>query len=144
MRAFSSHQNHERKSVPCSTYFLTPSCQDLTPDPYFPDLLKGSDTLAGYTDPSKPAYLYRAALLAQDIPALSWPAGSVKVKDFYKTQDLMALKTPEADAPWPRISPYRDYKNQTKRWYHGDYRAQAYLYTYRLYDLFVTEGGLKN
>ena len=35
MRAFSSNQNHERKSVPCSTYFLTPICQDLTPDPYF-------------------------------------------------------------------------------------------------------------
>ena len=241
MRAFSSHQNHERKSVPCSTYFLTPSCQDLTPDPYFPKvyqlyssgdevcqpnmdrvipelnalvtnerlwvaqeahkgdiiqlaaqlagrnfskitggwsqnkkwselpskreervaspmfipfpkmngkddvhaLQEGSNTLINYDKPDKPAYLYRAALLARDIPALTWPAGSMVVDKFDKTEDLMNLKTPENDAPWPRTSLTRDYKNQRKRWYHGDYRAQAYLYTYRLYDLIVRDGRLK-
>ena len=110
--------------------------------------LEGSATLAGFDDPTyhQSAYLYRAALLAQDVPALTWPAGSIKVKEFYKTEDLMKLKDDmekETGARWPRYNCPKDQNGSTVRWYHGDYRAQAYLYTYPLYDLFVKDGRLK-
>ena len=68
-----------------------------------------------------------------------------RIKSAYeKTLPLGRVCEPEDVAAWPRTSREPDYKNQFKRWYHGDYRAKAYLYTYRLYDLFVTDGGLKN
>jgi hypothetical protein len=77
-------------------------------------------------------YVNRARMLAEGIPALSFPTGSNPLTPFgtARNVDLMNLKT----GTWPRGN---------GQWRHSDYREVAFYFTQRLYKRFIDEGGLK-
>jgi hypothetical protein len=80
--------------------------------------------------------LWHAKLLAEAIPPLSGPAGSIpvsKVADQERSYNMM-------DAPfrdttlWPATRPRKsDDQQEKKRWLHGDYKDAPYLLTHGLY-----------
>ncbi len=74
----------------------------------------------------------RARMLAEGVPALSFPAGSNPLTPFgtARNVDLMNLKT----GTWPRGN---------GQWRHSDFREVAFYFTQRLYKRFIDEGELK-
>ncbi len=103
----------------------------------------GSQLLKDWNKRGTPGYTYLAILLAQDVPALSWPAGSVAVGKFAKRTDMMSLNT----NGWPEErlqSKYPKDKNlRHDRWWHSDIKEVSYLYVHRFYDLVVNDGVLQ-
>ena len=102
----------------------------------------GSEILANWQNPANDGYYYMAALLAQDVPSISWPAGSVPIDDFGQPQtDLMSLNT----NGWPgeRLGGNEDNNGRNDRWFHSDILEVSYFYTFRLFDLLVEKGHLK-
>ena len=91
---------------------------------------KGSDTAADF--------FRRAQLLAEAIPAQSWPAGANYVKAFVSSaNEDQNYNMPNSfvtnKAYWPR--PRTD---GTLNWHHNDLREVAYLYLYPIFDKFVS------
>ena len=93
---------------------------------------KGSDAAADF--------FQRAQLLAEAIPAQSWPAGANSVGVFHSSghQDQnynMPEKFFSNQAYWPR-----DKQEGTNilLWHHNDLREIAYLYLYPIFDKFVS------
>ena len=78
----------------------------------------------------------RNKLLAKAIPALSDAAGqgAIPIKGFDNNYDC----NDEGKSGWPRNHPR--YK---KRWLHNDFVKMAYLYTHKMYEHVVEQGGLK-
>jgi hypothetical protein len=75
-----------------------------------------------------------AQLLAEMIPALTWPAGSSKVQKIaeeknYNMPEVHAANTDK----WPRSKN----ANETLPWKHGDVRDLAYFFNYPLYNEIV-------
>jgi hypothetical protein len=76
----------------------------------------------------------RFELLAKAIPARTFGIGGNEIskETKIKSHDMMEMKT-----GW--------YSNEKSKlpWKHSDFKNVAYIYTYRVYDNFVTFGGLK-
>ena len=108
---------------------------------------QGSTLLVDPHTAGKPGYQYLAALLAQDVPAMSWPAGSSPVGVFQGQQsDLQDL----TDNGW---DPSRDTFEETntyvdgvdpsqRRWYHSDMKDVSYYYNHRFFENLVLKGSL--
>lgn len=82
-------------------------------------------------------YLFRCKLLGEEIPALSWPAGSTPVPAFSKKRDLMTLRK-----GWPadRMAALYELRD---RWLHSDMKDVSYLYVHPFYEELVKNGVLK-
>ncbi len=110
---------------------------------------QGSALLANSRTAGTPGYRYRAALLAQDIPALSWPAGSVRVAAFgTQSMDLQDLTAngwdperrtfEEMDSAPPNRNP------EDHCWHHSDIKNVSYFFNYPVFEKMVNVGNLKN
>jgi hypothetical protein len=123
------------------THAATISPNDLRTKPFF---VKGDTWLNPlYQEPNNPSgvgstfstnYTIRSRLLAEMIPALSFATGANSVSSLIdpvagdRNFDMNALyKT-----GWPAERNGHDWSRN--RWLHGDYRAVAYVYVYRLFD----------
>jgi hypothetical protein len=79
----------------------------------------------------------RAFYLAEEVPALSFPAGSTPVESFRWKEDLNEIRH-----GWPEIrSDVRQGLNN--RWLHCDLKDVSYLHTFPLFIEMVNNGGLK-
>ena len=102
---------------------------DTTPYPGVPDWIGWLFTSQGNVYSADP--LKRNQLLAEAIPALSFPLGSRPATAFQdRNYNLPSLVD---QANWPRGRP----ANNTPEWRHSDMREVAYLYQYRVFDQFV-------
>jgi len=72
-------------------------------------------------------------IMGFEIPALSFAAGSTRLKPFgaENSTDMNTFTD-----IWP-------VDRSDIAWRHSDYRDVAYLYTYDVYDNMVTEGGMR-
>jgi len=76
-------------------------------------------------------------IIAQGVPALSYAAGenAINIPGFYNYNLDDSVNKPNG---WGRSgSPYYD------RWLHSDLKNMAYLYTYKLFNELVSQGGLQ-
>ena len=102
-------------------------------NPYFEQfsVLNGvtlhQDNAAGAAPAADPVFYPR--LLGEEVPAVSWPAGSVAVGVFGKKADLMSLKN-----GWPES---RGAPGVEGKWLHSDLKNVSYLHTYRLFEEMV-------
>ena len=80
-------------------------------------------------------YGFLSRLLGEEVPALSWPAGSTPVATFADKTDLMSLKK----NGWPTE---RNAPGSTGRWFHSDLKNVSYLHTYRLFETMVKHDNL--
>jgi len=108
--------------------------------------VEGSALLANSLTAGTPGYRYLAALLAQDIPSLSWPAGSVPVAAFgTQSMDLQDLTANGWD-PRRREFEAEDLAGREgqRRWFHSDIKNVSYFYNYKVFEKMVDKGNLKN
>ena len=106
------------------------SPDELRKDPVFrhyPDMYVEVDTLT--TDAVN-------EMLAMGLPAMSSPAGHVKVNEIPDARNINISTLKENG--WPRDHPI--YGN---KWLHSDCKDIAYLYIYELFDKLTAEGALK-
>jgi hypothetical protein len=107
---------------------------------------EGSALLTNSLTAGTPGYRYLAALLAQDIPSLSWPAGSVPVAAFgTQSMDLQDLTANGWD-PRRREFEAEDLAGREgqRRWFHSDINKVSYFYNYKVFEKMVDKGNLKN
>lgn len=82
---------------------------------------------------------WHAKLLAEAVPPLSGPAGSIPVKGISNTQKFDMMGPSYRDLSiWPTERAGKsDGQQSNRRWLHGDYKDAPYLLTHRLYRKFV-------
>ncbi len=117
--------------------------QDKIEHPYFEKFssLNGVTMHQNIAAGAAPAanYDFLSRLLGEEIPALSWPAGSTPVNTFGTSKsDLMGLWAEGGPPERPFAA-----DGTTRRWFHSDMKEISYLYTHRLFEKFVTIGSLK-
>jgi hypothetical protein len=79
--------------------------------------------------------LWHAKLLAEAVPPLSGPAGSIPVTEVAGARRFNMMDPPFRDtALWPATRPRKSHEQQSqRRWLHGDYKDAPYLLTHGLY-----------
>jgi len=84
-------------------------------------------------------------IIAGAIPAMSLAVGRVRLKgEKIVIPNIDMNKSDTEDALKPPFWPYRGDKDwQQYNWLHSDIKNMAYLYTNRVYDYLVEQGGLK-
>jgi len=94
--------------------------------------------LLPFTDDSMDLVMNHAKLLAEMIPPLSGPAGSMRSDAVFKkaqsrTVDMNDNAFKNAGR-WPTDRPWKSAEQKRlKRWLHGDYKDAPYLLTHTLY-----------
>jgi hypothetical protein len=78
---------------------------------------------------------WHAKLLAEAIPPLSGPAGSIPVTRVEDVRRFNMMNAPFRDTTlWPATRPRKTLNQQVgQRWLHGDYKDAPYLLTHGLY-----------
>jgi hypothetical protein len=89
------------------------------------------------------AGIFRNRILADTIPALSWPVGANPVPRL-SFQQLGVERNSDMNQlyqnGWPSSRPTGA---EAFKWWHSDFRNVAYTYTYPLFNQFVTVGNLR-
>jgi hypothetical protein len=108
-------------------------------NPYFKKFSEGTLHQVAASGAAPAAdFRIRSRLLAEEIPALSWPAGSQPVNGFAKTDLVTLWKHPEG------LAGIRLRMSDGKpEWNHSDITAISYLHTHRFFEQMVTLGNLK-
>ena len=107
---------------------------------------QGSALLANSRTAGTAGYRYLAALLAQDIPVLSWPAGSVPVAAFgTQSMDLQDLTANGWDPERLRFKE-TDLAGRVDqgRWFHSDIKNVSYFYNHLVFETLTEVGNLNN
>ena len=84
------------------------------------------------------AITVRNQILADGIPALSYPVGGTQLL-FAQPGRNIDMQTTDLPNGWGRA----DDGLYGQRWLHSDVMYMPYFYTYKLYDLFVTQGDMR-
>jgi hypothetical protein len=92
------------------------------------------DTTANTTGGSAVAAvaLNQDQLLAEAIPALTWPVGTHPARIFGNTRNI-DLPSLVDQSNWPR-----NFINGVREWRHSDMREVAYIYQYAVFDEIIT------
>lgn len=78
-------------------------------------------------------------ILADAIPALSWPIGSHQVPALDEPNEPHNFDMMAFENGWPQDRS----GEETGRWHHSDFRAVAYTFTFPVFDEWVALGNLK-